>query len=126
MAGNDLQFVISVDIAKPRSPVVDVLMTDPVKSVTANPELLGKVHRECVVVSLGGDAAVKGSVENGYLPGTRKPMSGKLDPSDIRRVVQRRQFSVRPDPLHYVGVYEVRMSETPTSVNHPVAYSLNR
>ena len=64
MAGNDLQFVISVDIAKPRSPVVDVLMTDPVKSVTANPELLGNVHRECVVVSLGGDAAVKGSVEN--------------------------------------------------------------
>ena len=105
---------------------MDVLMTYPVKSVTANPVLLGKFHRKCVVVSLGRDAAVKGGVENGYLPGSWKPILGKLDPSDIRRVVQRRQISVGPDPFHYVGVDEVSVPETPTSVNYSVANSFNR
>jgi hypothetical protein len=124
VAGNDPKAAVT-GRAQVNRTVVDIVVADAVKSVTADPVLLRHFDGESVIVSLGGDSAVKGCVENGHLMNTRKPMGRELDPFDIRGVVKGRQMGAGPDPVHYLWINQVSVPETPPAVYHPVPDSFN-
>jgi hypothetical protein len=126
VAGNDPQGVAATGRAQLSSTVVDIVVTDTVKTVTAYPVFLRHFDGESIVVGFGGDVTVEGCVENGNLVGTWKPMGSKFDPSYVRRVVKGCQFRVGPDPFHYLCIDQVSVPEASAAVNHPVPDSLNR
>jgi hypothetical protein len=125
VAGNNPEAAPITGRAQLSSTVVDIIVTDAVKTVPAYPVLLCHFDRESIIMRFGRNAAVKGCVENGNLGRTWKPLGSELDPPDIRRVVKRGQISVGPDPLQHARVDQVGLPEASAAMNHPVPDSFN-
>jgi hypothetical protein len=125
VASNNTKAAATAGRTQLSSTVVNIVVTDTVKTVPAYPVLLRHFDRESIIMCFGRNVAVKGCVENGYLTDTWKPLGSELDPLDVGRVVKGRQFGVGTDPFHYLRIDQVSVPETPASMNHPVPDSLD-
>ena len=79
-----------------------------------------------VAVGSRRQGSVKGGVEHGHLRHRRPVRSGRLDPGDVGRIVQRGERHQRSYRGDDVVVDERRLGEHLPTVHHPVAHRFDR